>query len=620
MTGSRSAFAAALAATAIAGLMYWRTLLPGFDFGDTGSFQTIATLPLLVPRHAYPLYFALAKISLSLSPSEPAFVLNAMSAALGAAAAAAFAWLVRELTQSAAAGLWAALMLASSYTFWSQALIAEVYTLQVLLIALVLICAVRWRREPSLARLAALYAVYALSFGNHLTMILFAPALLWLLGGHAMRPRALVLAGVMAAAGALQYAWNFEGLWLLAGPRPPLEDLLATFWFDVTKADWRETLVGTVPGAQLGNRFAMYWWDLRQQFGVAGVAVAFAGAATLVHVARTLAAALGLAFITTFAFAFFYNVGDTHVFLLPSHAIVAALAGAGAALLLRAARGLSGPFQIACTILLFAIPLWRIADTWPAVDRSRDRRAAAYAETAIAGLTPANAVYLWDLNWQLNNGINYYVTLHRPELPRTSAGAVLWRLPRFVERSHDLGRDVVLTTTAAERIGATYGSRFLMKPDPRVPVPSLAESTRIAAGTPYVMVWMTPLPIAPVSREELSGALGELAGRDLPPGRYAVMAGFAGSAPRLVRGSDRPFRVSTRLRDLDITVRIDAWLPFDTMRRAGFGHVIADGRHAFTVERGLTFVAFDEAGGLLKTAYAGGLLAPQPRLLIPVLR
>jgi hypothetical protein len=611
--------AAAIAAGAAAGLMYGRTLLPGLDFGDTGSFQTIAALPFLAPRHAYPLYFALGKLTVALVPGEPAFALNVLSAALGAAAIAAFAWMIWELTEQAAAALWAALLLAGSYTFWSQAIIAEVYTLHVLLIAAVLVAAIRWRREPSLSRLALLYGLYALSFGNHLSMILLAPALLFLVRDRALTPRAAALALALAAAGALQYLWNFEALWLLSAPRPPLRELLATFWFDVTKSDWRETLVGTVPASQLGNRAAMYWWELRHQFGIAGVAIAVLGAAVLARASAGLALALALAFATTFTFAFFYNVGDTHVFLLPSHVIVAAAAGVGISFLFRSARGLRAPFHAAAVLLCFAVPLWRIADTWPAVDRSHDRRPERYVQSAIAGLTADNALYFWDFNWQIHNGVAYHVAMHRPELPRVSAAAVLWHLPALIERTHALGRDVVLTASAAERVRDTYGDGIPIQEDRRVTVPDL-EDASLPDGTPYALVWMTPLSINPVSRDEASGLSRRLAGRELPPGRYVALAGLAGGIPVLAHASDHPFRVSARLPRFNIDVRIDAWLPADTMRRAGFGHIVVNRRRGFTVERGLTLVAFDEGGQVMRSLSAGGLMSPQRRFVIPVLR
>ena len=41
-------YAALIALAAFA--LYRATLLPGFDFGDTGSFQTMAGSPLITPR------------------------------------------------------------------------------------------------------------------------------------------------------------------------------------------------------------------------------------------------------------------------------------------------------------------------------------------------------------------------------------------------------------------------------------------------------------------------------------------------------------------------------------------------------------------------------------------
>ena len=92
-----------------------------------------------------------------------------------------------------------------------------------------------------------------------------------------LRPRMLVMAVGIAALGALQYAWNLRGLWTELEPPATLAEALAKFWFDVTKQDWRETLVNTVSETGLQYRPAMYWFDLRQQVGVPGVALAAIG-------------------------------------------------------------------------------------------------------------------------------------------------------------------------------------------------------------------------------------------------------------------------------------------------------------------------------------------------------
>jgi len=44
--------------------------------------------------------------------------------------------------------------------------------------------------------------------------------------------------------------------------------------------------------------------------------------------------------------------------------------------------------------------------------------------------------------------------------------------------------------------------------------------------------------------------------------------------------------------------------------------VIAGRRHTLIVERGVSFVAFDDQGHSIRTAYASNIFAPQPRFLV----
>jgi hypothetical protein len=96
---------------------------------------------------------------------------------------------------------------------------------------------------------------------------------------------------------------------------------------------------------------------------------------------------------------------------------------------------------------------------------------------------------------------------------------------------------------------------------------------------------------------------------------FAVVAGTAGRRPTLVERQDRPFRRTVLLDGVDITIRMDSWLEFDTVRRMGFGHVIARRRHTLIVERGVSLVAFDQSGVPFTTAYWANVFAAQPRYL-----
>ena len=74
-------------------------------------------------------------------------------------------------------GLASGLFLAFSYTFWSQAITAEVYTLHLLIVGAALLALLAWAEHPTVGRLALFYAIYAVGFGNHLSMVLLLPAL-----------------------------------------------------------------------------------------------------------------------------------------------------------------------------------------------------------------------------------------------------------------------------------------------------------------------------------------------------------------------------------------------------------------------------------------------------------
>jgi hypothetical protein len=106
----------------------------------------------------------------------------------------------------------------------------------------------------------------------------------------------------------------------------------------------------------------------------------------------------------------------------------------------------------------------------------------------------------------------------------------------------------------------------------------------------------------------------------LPAGDYAAVAGIAGEPPVLVIAAPFPFRRTLTLDGVNVSIRMESWLAADTIRRMGFGHVIAARQHTLIVERGVSFAAFDERGRPLRTAYASNIFAPQARYLIDIAR
>jgi hypothetical protein len=120
----------------------------------------------------------------------------------------------------------------------------------------------------------------------------------------------------------------------------------------------------------------------------------------------------------------------------------------------------------------------------------------------------------------------------------------------------------------------------------------------------------------PIDRAELELAWRSLttADADLPAiADYTVIVGRVGERPELIRASNRPFRVRTTMGPLNIDVRMEAWLPTDTIRRSGFGHVVANRTHVLAIDRGISLVLLTPSGQPVLTEYRSGLFAPVPR-------
>jgi hypothetical protein len=618
----RSRLAAALFVSLATGLLYWSTALPGFDLGDTASFQTMVGSDVIGPRDGYPLYFALTGLVFQVVGGDAARVANLTSAAAASLTCGLIVFVGWRLAGSAIAAVAAALLFAGSYTFWSQAVIAEVYALHLLLLSTSLLLLLRWDEEPTTGRLTAFLAVYALSFGNHLTSILLLPAYgLFLLTAPRERwqqgvaRRAALLALGLAAAASLQYLWNLRTLWIAPVPAAGLSDAAGLFWFDVTKSDWRDVMIMGIHPAVVADRLRMYSFDLRQQFGWPAILIALVGGVHMLRRDPRRASLLLLIYAASVLFALGYNVGDAYVFLLPSHLTVALLVPPGIVAIGRAIRAQ----RLVAAVLLAAVGA-RIYIDYPALDRGHDRRPVEVIDALARHFNATTGVLVTSLNWQIQNGLSYYTKVHHPEFVHARLADVSLYLPALVRDNHAIDRSVAVTSNAKTDIEAAYGPLFDLDADPRASTPRLADIVRaLPEGTRYVLTVLRPLDEFPIDLEELQTAVGAVSGGtrvSLDPGDYSVLAGRMGATPAFTTANNRPFRRSVDLEGVSVQIRMDSWLAFDTIRRMGFGHVIVDRHHALIVERGISFVAFDDRGEVIRSAYRANIFAPEPRYLV----
>ena len=625
---------------------YTQTLLPGVDLGDTGGFQAAVLWPEVSARQAFPLYYGLARPFVTLSfASNPARALNLFSAVWAAAAVGLLTFLCASVTRSLSGGIAAGTFLAFSYTFWTQAIIAEVYSLHLALIGVCLVALHAYAVVPGTARLFVFLALYAVTFGNHFAMILFLlPFGIFVCSVHPkpvelFRPRLVAATGMIVAAAAMQYAPNFMAVWGSFDASTAWTDRAATFWFDVTKQDWRETMVLGIGTNQAWDRLAMWWFDARQQFGIAGLVLAAAGVVALWRMSRPWALLTVTAFGITTAFALTYNVGDSHVFFLPSHYLTAFCIGSTAAFVARwiiagdgvnpRARNLpwhrlgwlSARASVAsvAVLMMLAYGGWRAWSTWPAVDRHQDRRGEELIAQFARGLGDTDALLVAHMNWQLENVLLYMGRHIRRDLAWVRLGDVLPHWPFVVEDNHRIGRDVVMNAVAAAEVIAAYGPAFPLFEDGSAQ--TLPDSVgQLPRGMPYVLSVLTPLREQPFDPEALVQAMSSLTNGNVPArasAAYEILAGFVGEKPQVYRASNRPFTASFTLGDEPYTVRMDAWLPSDTFRRAGFGHVLRGRERVLILERGVNLVWMGRDGQPSRPYYWASLFAIEPRYRIP---
>jgi hypothetical protein len=172
--------------------LYLRTLCRTVYLGDSGEFCTAIVTGGVAHPPGYPLFSLLGRAALAWIPAgEPAFRIGCVVALAAAGAVGVLYLLARELGSARWASAAAAVLFGAGYTFWSQSVRVEVYSLHVLLAGLLLLSALRYRRTGSLASLATASIAGSLGLGHHLTIALLAPAVLLLCGARLCTDRGL---------------------------------------------------------------------------------------------------------------------------------------------------------------------------------------------------------------------------------------------------------------------------------------------------------------------------------------------------------------------------------------------------------------------------------------------
>lgn len=346
----------ALAVGAAAFAVYLWTLLPGVGYsGDTAKWQFLGAVGGTPHPTGYPFYLLVNRGFVHAVPlGSLAWRVNLLSAVLGAATVSALFVLLRTLDVRRSVAAATAATFAVTYTFWSQAVVAEVYTIHLLLLTVVTLCLARWLAGGSDRWLLAGLGFLALSFGNHIGTALALPGVVWLAGRdrrRALRPANLAWVALFAVLGAAQYSylvWMTRVGAYVEQPVRELDDLVEV----VTGGRFREQMLAFGPGELMRDRLPMFGRLLHGELSVLLVPAAYGLVQGLRGPQRAVVVHLAALGTLAAVYALNFDVLDVFVFFLPCYLALAVFLGLGAeALATRLARQAtpgrrSGPWRL----------------------------------------------------------------------------------------------------------------------------------------------------------------------------------------------------------------------------------------------------------------------------------
>lgn len=414
---------AAWAAFGLPLALYLATAPPTFYGLDSAELATAVATRGIVRATGYPLYLLVGQAWLALLPpiGDVGFRLNLLSAVAAALAIFFSDRILRRLGASLWPRVGALGLLACTPAFWSMAIVAEVYTLHVALMAATLLLLMRWAEAPTLARLLAPALLAGLSLGNHASTILLLPGYLWFVLVH--QPRLLRsgrawLIGLLAvltagaiylvlplhyrAAPAFNYAGHYDG----TGRFIPVDlTTAAGLWWLVSGARFQGMMFGYAPSelpAQLAAFAAALW---TAAFAI-GVGPGILGIVVLWRRDWRFASTWTLLFLANAVFFINYRVADKETMFLPAFLLWAIALGVGYQALvdyLHRQRLGAGAVAVAQVVMVGVVAL-AVGWHWRSVDLSDDWSSRRNAEAILQQVEP-NALIFG--RWQTIPALQY---------------------------------------------------------------------------------------------------------------------------------------------------------------------------------------------------------------------
>lgn len=343
-------------------IIYLKTLAPSVTFIDSGELAAVASTLGIAHPTGYPLFTLLGWVfsRLPIAPEE-IVRLNIMAALFCAIGVYFFYHLVyfvltgvfgrSSVLKFSKKGIFpvavrvssagAALLLAFSETYWSQAVSVEVYSLHVVFLSLITLCLFKAVFQEQLIREEEarpsdvwwyLFATtLGLSFANHMTTVLLAPGFLFLYFatqgfGEGSWKRILRMA-IPFLIGISVYLY----LPLRASRKPAMNwgdpSTLEKFIWHWTGKQYRVWIFSSTEAA--GRQFQYFISSLSFEFAHVGLLLALVGLVVLWRGNRKIALGFLLLFVGCILYSINYDIHDIDSYFLLAYLCIALLAAVG---------------------------------------------------------------------------------------------------------------------------------------------------------------------------------------------------------------------------------------------------------------------------------------------------
>lgn len=398
-------------------VIYLQTLAPTIFAWDSAELTTGAYTLGIVHAPGYSVYMLIAHLFTYLPWGDVAYRVNLLSAVATTIALTALLHFLRPLIPQRWARLVAVLTLAFSFHVWSLSVFAEVYTVQMLFLMLLLLCLQRWRAQGRPTAILCAAWLLGVAMANSPIAVLWLPGALYLtyttphFATHFAHWRMWLKAIGMGSLGlafllylplrsAAHPALHYAGEWDANVVFHPLDltDIRNLIWY--LSGRQFDFAFGSYTARQLWAEVPRFLYHLSSSFLGVGIPLGIWGAWALWRTQRAWFWGLLGMLLPYTAFFIAYNVHDKETMFLPTYLIWAIWLAVGLAQLRLPPRW---------TWLGFALPLVLLVGNWSYVDLSGYWERAQSAETQLLNSNP-NALIL--TRWSDASSMEYHQIVH----------------------------------------------------------------------------------------------------------------------------------------------------------------------------------------------------------------